>query len=73
VSGISGESLTEQHAVSLRRSSQRLPSALHPECGAITFLASVHRIGVQSLLPGIANHPEVDHRNSPDQRKGKET
>ncbi len=68
VSGISGESLTEQHAVSLRRSSQRLPSALHPECGAITSPASIHRIGVQSLLPGIANHPEFDHRISPDQR-----
>ncbi len=68
VSGISGESLTEQHAVSLRRSSQRLPSVLHPECGAITSPASIHRIGVQSLLPGIANHPEFDHRISSDQR-----
>jgi hypothetical protein len=25
---------------------------------------------MRSLLPGIANHPEVDHRNSPDQRTG---
>ena len=63
-----GESLIEQHAVSLRRSSHRLPSRLHPERGASTSRAPIHRIGMRSLLPGIANHPEFDRRISPDQR-----
>ena len=66
VSGISGESLTEQHAVSPRRSSHRLPSGLHPGRGAIASRASIHRIGMRNLLPGVTIHSEFDRRICPD-------
>jgi hypothetical protein len=43
-----------------------LPSMLHPERGASISRAPIHRIGMRSLLPGTANHPEFDRRISPD-------
>ena len=65
-SGISGESLSEQHAASLRRSLHRHASGLLLRRGVITSRASLHRIGMRGLRPGVANRPEFDYRLSRD-------
>jgi len=35
---------------------------LHPERGAMASRASIHRMGMRSLLPGATNYPKCDRR-----------
>ena len=66
VSGISGESLTEQHPVSLRRSLQGLASGIHSGRGTPSSTVPSHGRAMPSPLPRVTNRPEFDRRISPD-------